>query len=214
MQHRASDDPELQLLSKDDDSQGKSKAYSPASSDDWDPAEPAVERQWRGPVPWYRRRYNRGTAAAFCCFVLVMASFLIPESAPPITAMASAVWQFGQSAHQLTKHQYYHLHLHLHGHDHRCMALPEPLLGTQSIQRAAIAGVPSSAPQVHATLAYINVRALQSSSNKRLCEPQLRMPHLYWRHDIKEVNGWWRRPKWTSSLSRPPFSLIPRRLSF
>ena len=138
MQHRAADDCELQLRSKDDDSQGKSKAQAADSSEGWE-SDPGPG-QWR-PLPWYRRRYNRGTMAAFFCFVLVMASFAIPESAPPLTAIATAVWRFGQSVHQLAKHHAYHAHAHLYSKEHHCMVLPEPLLGAKNIKLAAIAGV-------------------------------------------------------------------------
>ena len=86
--------------------------------------------------------------AAFFCFVLVMASFMIPESAPPIAAIATAVWRFGQSVHGLAKHHTYHARAHLYSKTHHCMVLPEPLMGAKNIKRAAIAGGSCIAPQL------------------------------------------------------------------
>lgn len=59
MQHRASDDPELQLLSQDDDSQAKSRSQTAASSDGWE-----SEPQQYEIIPWYRWALSALTLSA------------------------------------------------------------------------------------------------------------------------------------------------------
>ena len=75
----------------------------------------------------HRWHYNRGTVVGFVVFVLVIGAFAIPESAPPLTAMATMLYQFGQRLHSHFQHHTYTAIAHLRGTPQQCVARPEPL---------------------------------------------------------------------------------------
>ena len=103
--------------------QAKSRPHTPTSSDGWDfesqsDGDAAVRHRWH---------YNRGTVVGFVVFVLVISAFAIPESAPPLTAMATMVYHFGERLHSHAQHHTYTAIAHLRGTAQQCVARPEPL---------------------------------------------------------------------------------------
>ena len=117
--------------------QAKTRPHTPTSSDGWD-----FESQSEGDLPTQHRwHYNRGTVVGFVVFVLVIGAFAIPESAPPLTAMAAMVYRFGQRVHSHAQHHTYTAIAHLRGTPQQCVALPEPLFKSASTTfRAKIRG--------------------------------------------------------------------------
>lgn len=117
--------------------QAKSRPHTPSGSDGWD-----YESQSEGDLPTQQRwHYNRGTVVGFVVFVLVIGAFAIPESAPPLTAMAVMMYRFGQRVHSHAQHHTYTAIAHLRGTPQQCVALPEPLFeSASSTLRAKIRG--------------------------------------------------------------------------
>jgi len=129
----------LQALMTCNFAQAKSRPHTPTSSDGWD-----FESQSDGDAAAVRHRwhYNRGTVVGFVVFVLVISAFAIPESAPPLTAMASMVYQFGRRLHSQAQHHTYTAIAHLRGTPQQCVARPEPLFEAAiSALRVEIRGV-------------------------------------------------------------------------